>query len=221
MICNCKAVSFLVDDAQRLEPFEAERKPVTFQFQKTAEPELDHLDDIGWQLNGSFEVVTVWGDARLKAGIAPDPVCVDERDSSGFFGSTWKSEVLNIGVDGIIEPEGWLGLIVDEVEEVGIVIVPVIELFGAAHQEDIVFISRLRLEGTVHNISILANVMLGENLSDFAGELSNVSIYWEKNDNILLQRSLHLLLQEGDEPLQHGWLIFLHDGLQGMLWPDL
>lgn len=112
-------------------------------------------------------------------------------------------------------------MIVDEVEEVGIVIVPVVELFGAAHQEDIVFVSRLRLEGTAHNISILANVMLGENLSDFAGELSNVSIYWEKNDNILLQRSLHLLLQERDEPLQHGWLIFLHDGLQGMLWPDL
>lgn len=77
-------------------------------------------------------------------------------------------------------------MIVNNVEEAAIVVVPVIELFGTAHQEDIVLVSRLGLEGAVQDVGVLANMMLREKLSDLAGELPDVSLHRIKNDDILL-----------------------------------
>lgn len=111
--------------------------------------------------------------------------------------------------------------IIHGVDDVGVVIVPCVELFGVFHEKDVVFGARLRLMCTRDDVDAVPQTCLRQRLSEFGREAFGVRFHGEEDDCVLLLGMGPILREEIEQRTQKRGLVARRLRFGGVFGPKL
>ena len=136
--------------------------PFSIKFQLVANIGSYHSNYVSWELTSWVNVVKISVYRGCETGIAANSAWSNNTHSLCLFYSTALSNWMNIDWKFVIVTEGSFCLIVKDIEQIAIIIVPFVELWGILNNEDVVFGANLRLMNFGYEIGLFFEMMFGE-----------------------------------------------------------